>query len=242
MNSLDINRMNVEFRDICGNSFVLQIPDNATVADACFFLSQKTNVNRNQILLVSSDENMNFYKETANITDILKSNQDYIIFMKHLTNYAKNPIISGQKTDITQNNSNHSDFVQKQELNILQDKQLLSNSFFNTLQSINDWQYDDIYDEYLSSINGIPLDLQDRIDQIAEFGYSLDDIKEALRITNYDVLVATHLLVLVNSQENIENIMNELGDEYESVDVESETEIENHIKLSEFEDNYEKDN
>lgn len=73
------------------------------------------------------------------------------------------------------------------------------NSFLNRLQSDGDWQYSDTYDDYTRVLNSIHYDFEERVNKIAEYGFSIHDIKEALRTTDYDVLVATHLPVSVNS-------------------------------------------
>lgn len=73
------------------------------------------------------------------------------------------------------------------------------NSFLNRLQSDGDWQYSDTYDDYTRVMNSIPYDFEERVYKIAEYGFAIHDIKEVLRNTDYDALVASHLPVSVNS-------------------------------------------
>ena len=95
--------------------------------------------------------------------------------------------------------------------------------FFDALQYMQNWQYTDIYDEYSTVVNDMPDDFQERVNQIAELGYKIEDIKEALRTTNYDVMIATHLLVLVTNHQF--DFIDDSDSEYESMD-DSDIEIE----------------
>lgn len=76
--------MMVSFRDVCGQSYNISLPENETVADVCKLLSEKTGINDNQIFLMSNAGNMNFYQDAQSMSDILKENPDYVIFMKNL--------------------------------------------------------------------------------------------------------------------------------------------------------------
>lgn len=93
--------MKVSFRDLCGQSYNISLPENETVADVCKLLSEKTGINDNQIFLMSNAGNMNFYQDAQSMSDILKENPDYVIFMKNLFGENKQNIsqLESNKTD-----------------------------------------------------------------------------------------------------------------------------------------------
>lgn len=187
--------MMASFRDVCGQSYNISLPENATVADACKLLSEKTGINDNQIFLMSNAGDINFYQDAQSMSDILKENPDYVIFMKNLFG-EKN------KQNISQLESNKTDDItEKLYFNQIFEQSLIvpPNSFLNRLQSDGDWQYSDTYDDYTRVMNSIPYDFEERVYKIAEYGFAIHDIKEVLRNTDYDVLVASHLPVSVNS-------------------------------------------
>ena len=56
-----------------------------------------------------------------------------------------------------------------------------------------------LYEQYSYVLNNVPSDFQGRVNQIAECGFLIDDIKESLRLSNYDVQKAKSLLISQNS-------------------------------------------
>lgn len=190
--------MEINFIDICGRSYTLNLHENAKVYDACQLLSEKTGINQNHIFLVSADEDKLFYQNNESMFDVSKENPDFISFMK---------------------NMNTSNIKQISEPSI----KIPQESFFDALKYKQNWQYTDFYDEYSTVVNDMPDDFQERVKQIAELGYQIEDIKEALRTTNYDVMIATHLLVLVTNHQF--DFMDDSDSEYESMD-DSDIEIE----------------
>lgn len=197
-------KMEINFIDICGRSYTLNLHENAKVSDACQLLSQKIGINQNQIFLVSADEDRLFYQNSESMLDISKENPDFIHFMKHM------------------NTSNHNVYENIKQISEPSIK-IPQETFFDALQYMQNWQYTDIYDEYSTVVNDMPDDFQERVNQIAELGYKIEDIKEALRTTNYDVMIATHLLVLVTNHQF--DFIDDSDSEYESMD-DSDIEIE----------------
>lgn len=213
--------MEVNFRDICGKHYNLQIPKDANVSDACRLLSKKIGVQENQIFLVSSDEDMNFYQNGEKMIDVIEENPEFVIFMKILIqnqfitnsnsvkNQEKDNIMDENQKSTEKNNDNNAIGLNRpifdHYLKVPQPK------MFNTFQSIKQWCYTGFYDEYAFVVNDIPHDFQHKVSQIAELGYSLDDIKEALRTTNYDVQLAIHYL-LYHSNRNDDDLYDDDSD------------------------------
>ena len=208
----DFTIMKVDFRDICGKSYNLEIPNNANVADACKYLSQKTGIQENKIFLVSTNSNLNFYQDNEQMIDILKENPEYIIFMKAFIN-DQNQMNStlerfenqeATNQDFEQNSNQVPNDITYSQQNLIGKREQILNkslkfpqkSFFNAIQSAKNWRYNDLYDDYSYVVNEVPHDIQFKVEQLAELGYHIEDIKEALRATNYKVSLAIHFLTL----------------------------------------------
>lgn len=188
--------MDVLFQDICGQSVTIKLPMNATVSDACRYLSKQIEVSQNIILLVSHDANRKhfFYQNEDSIITILRNNHDYdyIIFMKcpkidyKLHRNEKRNAMGGRK--------------------ITKPIKKLNKDFVHDIRHLNKRHYRSflpIYRDYGRVLNNVPYDLQSRINQIAPLGYQIEDIKEALRSSFYDVQGAIN--ILVNRNSNREN-------------------------------------
>ena len=52
-------KMKVNFKDICSHSYILSLPIEANVSDACHSLSDSIGISENFIFLVSPNENCN---------------------------------------------------------------------------------------------------------------------------------------------------------------------------------------
>lgn len=192
--------MKVNFRDICGNYYNLEIPDNSSVADACKFLSQKIGIQDNQLFFVSANDNFNFYQNDESMVNVLKENPEFVIFIRPLTkpsnqNQIKEPSNATSDSNESQKQPND-DIIGKNEFDFTKSLKMPTNCCYNALYGIKYWYYEDIYDDYSLVVNEVPHDVQAKIDQLAELGYHIEDIKEALRTTNYDVSLAIHFLML----------------------------------------------
>lgn len=213
--------MKVDFRDICGKSYNLEIPNNANVADACKYLSQKTGIQENKIFLVSTNSNLNFYQDNEQMIDILKENPEYIIFMKAFIN-DQNQMNStlerfenqeATNQDFEQNSNQIPNDITYSQQNLIGKREQILNkslkfpqkSFFNAIQSAKNWRYNDLYDDYSYVVNEVPHDIQFKVEQLAELGYHIEDIKEALRATNYKVSLAIHFLMLHHATNDNNN-------------------------------------
>ena len=82
--------MNITFRDICGHSLMLPIPNDATVSNACKCISQILDIPENQIFLVSPNKIQNLYNDNIKMFDVIKENPEYIIYSRIITNDRKN--------------------------------------------------------------------------------------------------------------------------------------------------------
>lgn len=72
---------------------------------------------------------------------------------------------------------------------------------FISLKNIN-FNKNLIYKAYSECINNAPDDYQQKIDEIMALGYQIEDIKEALRKYNYNVVFALNYLVQHNLNDN----------------------------------------
>lgn len=171
------------FRDICGHLLTLSLPSDAAVSQACELISQKLEIPETQIFLVSPNEEQNFYQDHEVLSDLSKENPEYFIFTKCFHN----------NSNFKQSNPNLIPF--KKMNNKLPFK------FFINLNYMKRKLHDQIYEKYSKSVNEIPEDLQQKIDEIAVLGFELEDIKEALRNSEYNVLFAINSLVYRNSNE-----------------------------------------
>lgn len=172
---------------------MMPIPDNSTVSYACKCISQKIDIPENQIFLVSQNENQFFYNNNVKMFDVIKENPEYIIYSK---------IISIDQKNITKNL-----FELESNLTTKYKKHIKSNRIpINVLLIFKNFKYidqtkNDIYKNYAKSFNKVPDDLQQKVNEIAVLGFEIEDIKEALRSSEYNVLFAINSLVSRSSGE-----------------------------------------
>lgn len=178
--------MKIDFKDICGNSIALQLPKDATVLFACRCLSEKLDLSENQIFLVSPSIERNFYSNNQLIQDIIKENPGFITFTKCF------------KKDFLQKNENTS----KRNTNFFEHSNSIK--ILINYKNIN-YTNNSIYTKYSEYLNEIPDDFQQKVDEIAVLGYEIEDIKEALRKSEYNVLFAINYLVQPNTNERYSN-------------------------------------
>lgn len=171
--------MDVEFRNICNESVVIQLLAGSTVSDACQKICQKLEIQNCYIFLISPNLNQNFYKGTDMMQDIIQENPEFVLYTKHnklaQSNEAKNSL------------------------------KLPPRSFYDDLcHSKKILLHHSTYMQYSNALNE-PSDFQDRVNQIAEFGFLIQDIKESLRLSNYEIDKATNMLKLWNSNKLLIN-------------------------------------
>lgn len=176
--------MKVQFRDMCGNTISLQLPINATISIACRCLSKKLEILENQIFIVSPNDKSNFYSNNELIQDVIKENPEYLVF--GIFNKTKQNGID----------------------DIISDSKLISPQikyefFFKCLQNTNILRHP-LYEDYKNCLKKIPNDLQEKIESIAVLGFRKEDIKEALRTSEYNIIFAVNLLVKRYSNEPIQ--------------------------------------
>lgn len=203
--------MNINFRDICSNSFTIQLNLDSSVSDACQVLSQKLETQGYQIFLISPNENENYYPNNYSMMKVLKENPDYVLFTKCF----KNDEIQTEKEDKSNNFQNNQFSRSKQyyyhypSLNPINQasyraKNILKLYFMLRFYNMNHLNHY-IYQQYSNALNNVPSDFEDRVNQIAEFVFLIEDIKESLRLSNYDVQKATNMIIFQNSNENNQN-------------------------------------
>lgn len=197
--------MEVRFQDICGQSIILKLPKNATVSDACQSLSKRIDVSKNIIFLVSQEAKRRhyFYQNGDMINDVLKHNKEYVIFMKcpkvdqKIHRHSNKNLLSKRKISRP---------IKCASKNILADLRHL------TKNQNHFRHYLPIYRHYCQVLNHVPYDFDDKVNQIAQLGYQIEDIKEALRSSFYDVQGAINELVHMNSNSRRNN------DDYDDYD------------------------
>ena len=194
--------MKVNFRDICGNSYNLQISNDAKVSDACKLLSEQLGIQQNQVFLVSTNEDTNFYQDNQKMCDVIKENPDFVIFLKYLyqSQYVWTPPENTESNENTNNVEEDKTDNDDEKIGIKRPVfdhylKVPNPRMFNTLLSVRRWDYHGLYDDYSIVLNDTPPDFEEKVKQITELGYSVDDIKEALRTTNYDVPLSIHYLM-----------------------------------------------
>ena len=178
--------MSIIFRDISGRTISIQLGKESRVFNACQLLSKKLQISADKIFLLSPKEEINYYSNNEMIEHVKEENPEYVVFTSLYQNEKTN-----NKADQT-------------ELG-LKDKSYLTNSIpFKTFVNFIDLKYNSKintahYTKYTRYINEIPSDLQQKIEEISILGYEIEDIKEALRTTHYNVLFAINLLAQRNS-------------------------------------------
>ncbi|KAK8841713.1 hypothetical protein M9Y10_026657 [Tritrichomonas musculus] len=205
--------MKVTFRDISGHSFLLVLPEDCLVSQACNYISQKFEIKENQIFLVSPNENSNFYQSCDKMTDVLKENMEYVIFQKIPISDDKNQVDNKKRACIQKDNKNlgynqffirnnyYFSFVYQNKYPNL--KKLLPGSIYRTLNSAKmNRLYHPIYQEYSLILKKIPADFQDKVNQIAELGFPIEDIKEYLRSSEFNVQIAINKMIHQRNNQN----------------------------------------
>ena len=132
----------------------------------------------------------------------MKENPDCIIFTKCINSNLANFNQINSKYQLLSSNKNVQDLV----CNKVITKNL--NLCKNANKKIN--EKDLIYIQYSKCFTEVPDDLQQRIDEIAIFGYKIEDIKEALRNSQYNVLFAINSLVCESANEQEKERINRI--------------------------------
>lgn len=202
--------MNINFKDICGNSFVIQFSLESTISDACQILSQKLETQGYQIFIISPNEGQNFYPNNYSMINVLKENPEYVMFTRcfKLIKDEEYQIEKDTKSNLrynyfkrrneryfynpSLNSNNHTIFRAKNLFRIYY------NMHFYRPNQANNY----LYQQYSQALNNIPLDFEERVKKIAEFGFLIEDIKESLRLSNYDIQKATNMIISQNFHEN----------------------------------------
>lgn len=209
--------MKANFRDISGNSIAIYVPIEGTVSAMCKVLSEELKIPESQLFLVCLNRGKNFYNSDDMIQEVIDDNPEYIIYTK-CCNYDENTSKTLQSTSeakhsfYTSNNFYYNTLTNKY---LLKSNNYESNSLnkiphniLRILNSVNRWnnhRKNPIYSEYSNCFIKVPDDFQQKIDEIAVLGFEIEDIKEALRNCEYNVLFAINSLVYRNSNESQQN-------------------------------------
>lgn len=179
--------MKLRFINILGKSYCHIFSPNATVREACEFLSKKINTPNSLIFLVRPRHL--FYSNNEIIKTVAKENPKYIIFTR----------FGSSDKDLTNNIKNNT-YIRAMPIPINAMK-----SFFNfkLIHQINSEELH-IYSKYSSILKNAPDDLQERINEVAQLGYDIKDCEEALRDAYFNVQIAIHKLVS-NHSDNRSN-------------------------------------
>lgn len=174
--------MKLHFRSISGKYYTKIFSDDALVHDACCFLAKRLHINNNQIFLIRPDQEVNlFYSNSEKIQNIIKENGSTVVFFSFDDSYK----IPFSPKMIYPPKSTIKSFINFQLIKSVG----IEERFF--------------YTHYANIIRNVPADLHDRVNEVAQLGYDINDCQEALRASDYNVNMAIQYLVSRNSRNEI---------------------------------------
>lgn len=186
--------MKVNFQDICGHSTTLDLPNNADVSYTSKLLSHQLEISENQILFVSPNEKQNYYPNDESMQNVIDENPEYVVYTKIIKKDQNSSPekLPPQRKSIFYTSKYSS--LKKVPINLI--------ILLRNIKRWNLFSKNPLYIEYSERFQKIPDDFQQKIDEIAVLGFEIEDIKEALRNSEYNVLFAINSLVYRNSNEN----------------------------------------
>ena len=177
-------KVKLQFRNISGQIFHGSFSGKTKVQDICNFLNDKLNSKNNIIYLISTKPKQLFYKNDDDIKSILKPKKKDIFFL-------------------TLNNDKL--FQQKQ---IVAPPSSAMNAYKNFTEIRNIGLANRCtYAEYAKIVKDVPKDIDCRVKQLVQFGYDVEDCREALRDAYYNVHRAADNLYSTNPMLDILRFM-----------------------------------
>lgn len=175
-------KVKLQFRNISGQIFHGSFSGKTKVQDICNFLNDKLNSKNNIIYLISTKPKQLFYKNDDDIKSILKPKKKDIFFL-------------------TLNNDKL--FQQKQ---IVAPPSSAMNAYKNFTEIRNIGLANRCtYAEYAKIVKDVPKDIDCRVKQLVQFGYDVEDCREALRDAYYNVHRAADILIQRNRNRSDED-------------------------------------
>lgn len=161
------------FRDILATSITIELQPNTTVSDACQILCQKLKIQGYKILLISPNANQNYYPNDYSMINVLKENPEFVMFTKYI--------------------------------NTIQDRTNTLKKYINTYIDLHLYNVNHpshyLYEQYSQALNNVHSDCHDKVNQIADYNFLVDDIKES----NHDAKNALNLMTSQNSNKNVQS-------------------------------------
>lgn len=166
----------LRFRDLSGQIINGSFPSNAKVEDVCCFLNKRLKSSSYIIYLISPNSKQLFYQNEESVQVLSKQKQKSIFFFK-LKRQITTKRPDSQKKMITPPKS-------------------AMNAYNNFMEIKNIGREHRIfYFKYASVLNSVPDDMEEKVKQVAQFGYDKEDCREALRDAHFNVNDAVEILI-----------------------------------------------
>lgn len=166
----------LRFRDLSGQIINGSFPNNAKVVDVCCFLAKRLKSNNYIIYLISPNPKQLFYKNEESVQVFFKQKLKCIFFFR-LNRQKETKIPDSPKKMIIPPKS-------------------AMNAYNNFMEIKNIGREHRIfYFKYASVLNSVPNDMEERVKQVAQFGYDKEDCREALRDAHFNVNEAVEILI-----------------------------------------------
>lgn len=194
------------FRDIGGHTIISQFPRSATVFDACRYLSSQIGISENQIFIISPRRKQNFYQNKDKMIHVFNENPEYIVFS------VCSKSDHNQRSSVSNRFWSNFNSIGKRANTQSSPLKFPSFNLLNTIKKEKSKQIymrtikDSIYKDYQRIFRIYPGNFQEMVNEIAQLGFSIDDIKEALRESQFDVQLAINILISRNNDDDDTNV------------------------------------
>lgn len=168
--------MEIQLQNLAGKTYRQTFSESATVSDVILYLSQQMKSSVNKIFIISTEMDHLFYPNNYYLQNI---NEQNLVFI-----------------NIDDNNQNDENSEKKL---IVPSKQALNSFYYFPKPNKSRFVEKIIHSIYTSVLKNIPDDFDDKVNEVHQLGYDIEDCKEALRSNNYNVNKAINYLVSINS-------------------------------------------
>lgn len=189
--------MNISLIGVSGHSVKGRFQETDTVKTVCKFLSSSLNV-PSQLIRIRNPKDSIFLNDVLKIGDLIsksnkKTEKSYLIYfvLPEIPTHKENKI--GQNISLKAND-NVKEIIAIPPLIVENIKCLKSKPTLETIR---------IYKDYIRSFN-LPSDFYEKVESLHQMGFEIEESKEALRASEFNVEIAVNRLV--NSQNNRRNI------------------------------------
>lgn len=179
--------MKISLRRISGEVYNESFDINVKIQDICSFLAKKLDTASNQIFIINPEKNKNlFYQDCEYVRKITNKKHKYLLFIQ-----------LAAKNSNTKSNYFNDKYCQKPLVFPTSNAMYV----FNNLKNIKYIGFAE-YSKYAKIIRNEPKDFDNRINKLLEIGYDINDCKEALRKSDYNVEKAGKYLADLNNVDN----------------------------------------